>query len=375
MATPDRGADPGVIREADPGVVREADPGWFAMVMATGIVSAALLQAGRPGPSVALLWVAGLAFAVLVVLSAWRAAASGPQVRNELRRPGQVFSYFAFPAAASVLGSRLADYGPRDGAAALAVTVLITAVALAWIWLTGLVGIILAARPGLRSAITEVNGTWQLWVVGTQSLAIAATSGYAAGAVAGRAGGLAAIIAWSAGAVLYPGITVLVMARLLGAVAPGTAADEPFAPYWVSMGAASITVLAAAQILHIAAVAGLASAKPVLTVLALAFWSVATGLIPVLATIGVVRRLRRPAGMRFRRELWMIVFPLGMYATASMRIGAVAGLAPIRDIGTAATWPAVAAWAAVFAGMVTAPLRPRRAPRPYRWRWRPPGAR
>lgn len=54
----------------------------------------------------------------------------------------------------------------------------------------------------------------------------------------------------------------------------------------------------------------------------------------------------------FRRELWMIVFPAGMYATASMRIGSEAGLPLIREVGTAAAWVAAAVWAAVFAGMV-----------------------
>jgi tellurite resistance protein TehA-like permease len=346
-------------------VLRGVHPGWFAMVMATGIVSVALLQAGSPPLSVALLWLAAPAFAVLTVLSAWRAAAFGPPVRDELGRPDQVFSYFAFAAAASVLGSRLADYGHRD-AAASAVAVLALAAALAWILLTVLVLVILAVRPGLRQAITEVNGTWQLWVVGTQSVAIAATSAYAEGFLPARPGAVTAIVAWSAGAVLYPAVTILVMARLLGA----GPAQEPFAPYWVTMGAASITVLAATQILPVAAAAGLAWAKPVLIGAALAFWSVAAALIPVLTVIGGRRRLRRRGRMRFRRELWMIVFPAGMYATASMRLGAAAGLPPVRDIGLVAVWPAAAAWALVFAGMILAPFSPPRAPRRSPWRWR-----
>jgi len=52
----------------------------------------------------------------------------------------------------------------------------------------------------------------------------------------------------------------------------------------------------------------------------------------------------------------MIVFPAGMYATASMRIGAEAGLPPIRELGTAVAWVAAAVWAVVFAAMVTWPI-------------------
>ena len=143
-------------------------------------------------------------------------------------------------------------------------------------------------------------------------------------------------------------------------------------PYWVTMGAASITVLAATQIRPAAAAAGLAGARPVLTGAALAFWSVATAGIPVLTAIGLTRRLRRRprTALRFRRELWIIVFPAGMYATASMRLGAAAGLPPVRDIGLVAVWPAAAAWALVFAGMAIAPFSPPPAPRRYPWRWR-----
>ena len=50
-----------------------AHPGWFAMVMATGIVSAVLLQAGFPGLSVALGWLA----AVWPAVAAWALVFAG----------------------------------------------------------------------------------------------------------------------------------------------------------------------------------------------------------------------------------------------------------------------------------------------------------
>src|SRR5579863_9609319 len=67
-------------------VLREADPRCFTMVMATGIVSVALRLADSPDLSAVLLWVAVAAFGILVVGSAWRVAAFGPQVRGELNR-------------------------------------------------------------------------------------------------------------------------------------------------------------------------------------------------------------------------------------------------------------------------------------------------
>jgi tellurite resistance protein TehA-like permease len=340
---------PGPLAQA----VRGTDARAFAMVMATGIVSIALRQAGNPALSEALLWIASAAFVVLVVGSVWRAAWFPADARSDLIRPDRVFSFFAIAAAASVLAARLADRGQH-----IVVAALTACTALAWAAACGLVITFLADRTGTRRAIADVNGTWQLWVVGTQSVAIAATSAYAAGVVPDRLAAWAAIVAASAGALLYVLVTSLVITRLR---AIGLAPGDPFAPYWVTMGAASITVLAAAQFLHITGPTLLAASRPTLTDLALAYWSVATALIPALTVIGIARWLRGRAAEGFRRELWMIVFPAGMYATASMRIGAEAGLPLIREIGTAAVWVAAAAWAAVFAWMIAWPIARRRS--------------
>jgi tellurite resistance protein TehA-like permease len=329
--------------------VRGADPRAFAMVMATGIVSVALHQAGSPFLSAALLWVAVAGFVVLVGGFSWRAAGFFGDVRLDVTRPDRVFGYFAIPAAASVLAARLAGRGQHDVVSFLAVLTVV-----AWAVACFLVIAFLAAGTGLvRSRITEVNGTWQLWVVGTQSVAIAAVSAYTAGVVPDRLAAWAGLIVWSAGGVLYLAVTALVSTRLVTA---GLAPGDPFAPYWVTMGAASITVLAAAQFLRITSFAVLSASRPAVTDVALAFWAIATGLIPVLLVTGAVRWLRGHAAQGFRRELWMMVFPAGMYATASMRIGTVAALPPVHEIGTAAVWVALAVWAAVFIGMVVWPV-------------------
>jgi tellurite resistance protein TehA-like permease len=53
--------------------VRGAEPAWFAMVMATGIVSAALRQAGWPGPARVLRGGAAACFVVIAAAVGWRA--------------------------------------------------------------------------------------------------------------------------------------------------------------------------------------------------------------------------------------------------------------------------------------------------------------
>ena len=321
---------------------RGVDPVCFAMVMATGIVSAALRQAGLPGPSAVLLAVAAAAFVILAAASCWRAAAHPADLLAGLGRPDRAFTSFAFVAACGVLGNGLAGDGFRYAAAVLATVELV-----AWLALTCAIPARLAAQSRARPAIAGVNGTWYLWAVATQSLAIAAVFLQADGLLPPWLAAAAGITAWSAGVVFYLAIMVLVVARLLTV---GLGPADATAPYWVAMGAASISVFAAARILHIGGPA-LAAARPAVTGVAVVLWAVATGLIPVLATMTTARWLRPSRRPRYRPEAWAIVFPLGMYAMAGLRLGTAARLPLIHHIGAAAVWPAAAAWALTFAAM------------------------
>jgi tellurite resistance protein TehA-like permease len=347
-------AERGAARARVAGAVRGTRPGSFAVVMATGIVSAALHAAGRPHLSAAALAIAAAGFVVLATASALRAAAFPADLRRDLACPATAFTCFAFVAACGVLGDRLAE----DGHAAAA-SVLAAAALAAWLALTWLVPGRLAVRRREPPAITDISGNWYLWAVGTQSLAIAATFVAAGGLIRTRPGALVAIITWSAGALVYLVITVLVAIRLAAA---GLGRPNPTAPYWVAMGAASITVLAAAQILRGSGPAALGAARPVLTAAAVIFWAAASGLIPLLIARSAWRHLGWREPLRYRADLWMIVFPAGMYATASMQLGSAARLPLIHGVGTLAVWPAAAAWALTLAAM-TASLA-RRPPAP-----------
>jgi len=324
--------------------VRGTSPGNFAVVMATGIVSVALRQVGQVSVSAVLLVITAAAFVILVAAFALRAAAFPADLSRDLARPDRAFTSFAFVAACDVLGSRLADDRHTVAAIALAAAALA-----AWLALTWLVPGRMAARRVRRPVITDVGGSWYLWAVATQSLAIAAAFLGAGRVIAAQPAALTAITVWSAGAVLYLATCVVVAVRLLRA---GLGPDEPTAPYWVAMGAASITVLAAAQILRGPGSPAANSARPVLSGLAIAFWGLASALIPPLIARSVLRHLRPGRPLRYRPDLWMIVFPAGMYATASMQIGTATGLAFIHRVGTVAAWPAAAAWALTFVAMV-----------------------
>lgn len=325
------------------GLPRSAKPGWFAVAMATGIVSAALLQAGAALASAVLLGIDAAVFVVLAGIAIWRTVVAPGQLPADLRNPQLACTAFAFVAACGVLGTRLA--ATKAPGSAVAAAALAGAALAGWLALVSLLPVLLFRLPG-RVAVADVNGTWYLSAVGTQSLAIAAVFLYATGLLPGWLAGPAGAAAWCTGVVLYLGVCIAVAVRLRRA---GLPADQPTAPYWVAMGAASISVLAAAQLLG----AGLISGGPRLAVsaAAVALWMLATCLIPVLAARTGWRHLRSGVPVRYRADLWMIIFPAGMYATASMRIGAVTGIAVLADIGRWAVWAGAAAWLLVFISM------------------------
>jgi tellurite resistance protein TehA-like permease len=61
--------------------------------------------------------------------------------------------------------------------------------------------------------------------------------------------------------------------------------------------------------------------------------------------------------MTYTPTLWSLVFPLGMYALASLRLSLAADFPPLRAISQAMVWIALAAWGATAGGLILASWR------------------
>jgi tellurite resistance protein TehA-like permease len=59
--------------------------------------------------------------------------------------------------------------------------------------------------------------------------------------------------------------------------------------------------------------------------------------------------------------LWSLVFPLGMYALASLRLSLAGDFPPLHAISLAMVWVALAAWAATALGLAVSSWRSWRA--------------
>ncbi|MGH3626563.1 MAG: tellurite resistance/C4-dicarboxylate transporter family protein [Sciscionella sp.] len=319
-------------------------PGYFALVMATGIISVGMRLQGYNALSLALLAVCALAFVVLAGLLGWRLVAYRQQVRADFSDAGRAFGFFTVVAGANVLGTRLGVQGfPAITAVLLAVAGVLWVVlgyAIPWTAVLGQ-----RARPVTRAA----NGTWFIWCVASQSVAVAAATIEPMVGAGRRAVALLAVSSWAIGGCLYVGVAILVTVRAMEY--PLTPEDlNP--PYWVSMGAVAITILAAARILAMADAPVVSATRGLVAGVAVVLWAFASWLYPVLCAMGWWRHVRHAVPLSYDATVWSIVFPLGMYAVASRYLGAADQLPIVGTIGAIELWVSFAAWLVAAAAML-----------------------
>jgi tellurite resistance protein TehA-like permease len=196
--------------------------------------------------------------------------------------------------------------------------------------------------------LATANGTWFIWVVASQSVAVAAATIEPVFDPLRRGLAVLAIMSWSVGVFLYGATGILVSLRLmLYEFGP----EELTPPYWVSMGALAITVLAGARIVEMADAPMVAVTRDLIAGLAVVFWAFATWLIPVLVAAGWWRHVRRRVPLRYEATLWSIIFPLGMYAVAGIYLGRADHLPVVEAVGRVELWMAFPAFVLIFVAM------------------------
>lgn len=324
--------------------VQTLHPGYFALVMATAIMSVGMQIHRTYALSVGLLWVACVAYVVLVVLHVWRLIASRAEVAADLGDPRRGFGLFTFVAATNVLGARL----NLDGHHRLAL-VLLGIGSVSWVVLGYLVPWTAVLARAHRPVVQDANGTWFIWVVASQSVAVLAAALEPAITLGRRELAVLAVFSWSVGVFLYAAVGIFVAARML--LYPLLPADLT-PPYWVAMGATAITVVAGARIVEMADAPMVAATRGLIAGTSVVFWAFGTWLIPPLVAAGVWRHVRRGVPLLYEPTLWSIVFPLGMYGVGGLSLGHADHLPIVRAIGAYESWAALAVWSITFVAML-----------------------
>lgn len=336
--------------------IRTLAPASFAFVMATGIVSVGLHLEGVGWASNALLWVAGVGFALLLLATALRSRLAPQAAHADLRDPSRAFGYFTLVAAANVLGVRLEIAG-----AAAAGVVLLGLATLAWIVLGYLVPWRVVEQADGADLTDAVDGGWFVWVVASQSVSVLAAtlqphvSGTPRDLLA-----LLAVLSWGTGLALYLVTGTALVVRVLR---HGISAEHLGPAFWVVMGALAISTLAASRLLTMASNSIGDAIHPLAAGVGLTLWAFAAWLVLPLGAMGWWRHVRRRVRLSCSTALWAMVFPLGMVSVASMALGGADGVPAIDAVGRAFLWVAVTAWVLVALGALVAGFRGVRAAR------------
>jgi len=317
--------------------IRNLHPVYFALVMATGIVSIAAKLKGFDLFSQLLLWLNVGFYLCLWLFYSIRLFRYFDEFKADCFCFNRSVGFFTVIAATCVLGSQFNIVASN---AELATYLWCFALALFPVIFYGVFTCLTIAtnKPGLEEGI---NGGWLVAVVACQGLSLLGSQ------VANQFTHPDIVIfiattSWMAGGILYVSLISLIFYRSI--FLPMTP-QEYTSPYWINMGAVAISTLAGTQlILHGLDIGFVVEMMPFIKGLTLLFWATAFSWIPQLVILGCWRYLYKKIPFQYSPMDWGMEFPLGMFTVSTYMLARVMHLDWLSIIPEYFVYIAVFAW-------------------------------
>lgn len=325
--------------------MRNFQYGYFALIMATGIVSIACHLAGMDVAARPLFILNNLQYALCLALGLGKLILAPGNVWRDLTHHEKGPGYLTLVAATNVLG---VQYLQMTG---------ISIVPLALFWLgcglyvvlvnTMLTGVTLA--PSKPALVQGMNGSWLLCTVSGCSVAVLGSSLYAPGSASAEFF-LFCVGIWSVGIMLY--LMVIALAFLRWLFVPMD--DKSFSPtWWINMGALAISTLAGSHLYTMAlALPPFSALASIILSISLFLWSAACWWLVLLLFILIWRIASRTFTPGYSMQDWSAIFPMGMFCVASMSFLPLVGLTRWVALIHLVTPVVLLLWAWVFFGLL-----------------------
>ena len=344
--------------------IKDFHPAYFAMVMATGIVSIAFEAMACPNIAKVLFLLNLVFYSILCGILAARILLFRSSVMADLRIFPRAWLFLTFVVGTNTVGAQLIVFQQGIGLASL-------------LWLLALIGWVICIYFILSDFIRipkkhkreTVSGATLLIIVSTVSVAMLGIRLLDAAAMQTAYAYFVVWIFWVSGFILYLFVIPLIIHRLFFKTLD---LRDWEASYWICMGAPAIITLTGSEfVIYMPAAAAWEDIREITLRIAIFAWIIGTSWIPYQLFMDIRQfinvNIARPAPLWIKTfpwsrlafgkrhyfydpPSWSRVFPIGMYTACTLALAKATGSGSLGIIPQYWGWFALLIWSLTLVG-------------------------